>query len=218
MIYICFLFLASCPANAQLTRDPEAEKILDRLSAQSQRDYPLEIKFEYVYESLIDQETRTETGTLMLDGDRFRLRIAESDVYCDGSTMWNHMTTAGEVYISDAEDSQGDDAFFISAPGKLFTFYREGFKYQLKSEREFEGKLCHQIYLYPESLEKNYHTIKLLIGTADLRLASAEAVGKHGVNHRVMIRDYKRKARVNGSTFVFDPVKFPGLEVIDTRL
>ena len=47
---------------------------------------------------------------------------------------------AGEVYLSDAEDSQADDGFFISNPGEFFTFYQDGFKYQLKGEIEYDDQ------------------------------------------------------------------------------
>jgi len=217
IICICALFLLCLPSEGQLTRDAEAAKILDRLSARSKSDYPVQIAFEYVYESLIEKETVKETGSLVLDGDKFRLKIGEADVYCDGMTMWNHLSMAGEVYISDAEDSQGQDEFFISAPGNLFTFYQEGFKYELKGELEYQGNKYYSIYLYPENPEKNYHTIKLLISTDNLYLYSAEAIGKHGVNHSVIIKEYRRKVKTDDNNFVFDTNKFPDLEIIDTR-
>ena len=209
--------LMSISAWGQLQQDPEAKKILDRLSSKSQGDYPLQISFEYVYESLIDKETRTETGSLILQGKRFRLKFGEADVYCDGETLWNHLTMAGEVYISDAQEASNEDEFFLSSPGNLFTFYQEGFNYQLKDEVEIQGAKYYHIYLYPMSLEKSYHTIKLLISSSDLTLYSAEALGKHGVNHTVYIQDYKRKVSTSENTFTFRPENYPDLESIDTR-
>ena len=204
-------------ASGQLQQDPEAKKILDRLSSKSQGDYPLQISFEYVYESLIDKETHSETGSLILEGKRFRLRLGEADVYCDGQTLWNHLTMAGEVYISDAREASSEDDFFLSSPGDLFTFYQEGFNYQLKDKVEIQGRYYYHIYLYPVNPEKPYHTVKLLINESALTLYSAQAMGKHGVNHTVNIREYKRKVSTNENTFVFRPENFPGLEIIDTR-
>jgi anthranilate phosphoribosyltransferase len=48
-------------------------------------------------------------------------------------------------------------------------------------------------------------------------LYSAEALGKHGVNHTVNIKEYKRKVSTTENTFVFRPENFPDLEIVDTR-
>ena len=217
ILFITATLLICISATGQLQKDPEAKKILDRLSSKSLKDYPLQIKFEYVYESHIDKETHSETGSLIVQGERFRLRIGEADVYCDGITLWNHLTMAGEVYISDVEETRGEDDFFISSPGDLFSFYQEGFKYQLKEEVEYQGMQYYHIYLYPENLERPYHTIKLLISTTDQSLYSAVALGKQGVNHKVTIKEYSRKVKTDDNTFVFRPDKYPDLEMIDTR-
>jgi hypothetical protein len=124
---------------------------------------------------------------------------------------------AGEVYLSDAEDSQADDDFFISNPGEFFTFYQDGFKYQLKGEIEYGGQKYYEIDLYPADLNRNYHTIKLLISASDFGLYSAEALGKNGVNHTVIILEYMRKVKTDENTFVFKPGDHPDIEIIDTR-
>lgn len=216
-LHTLVLTLVFMSAGAQLTKDPEAGKILDRFSAEGIGDYPVEIGFDYVYESLIEQETHMQTGSVILQDDRFRLRFGESEVYCDGTTLWNHLEGIGEVYISDAANAGGETEFFISSPRALFTFYKEGFKYQLKGEVEKDGKAYHMIYLYPEDPEQRYHTIKLLIGIRDYRLYSAEAIGKHGVNHTVVIREYRPRISTTADTFLFNPAGHPGVEVVDTR-
>ena len=216
-LYISLALLICVSVNAQLQQDPEARKILDRLSAKAQGDYPLQISFEYVYESLIDKETHNERGSLILNKDQFRLRFGEADVFCDGTTVWNHLTMAGEVYLSDAEDARAEDEFFISNPGDFYSFYQEGFNYQLKGEIENQNQQYYEIDLYPIDLNRSYHTIKLLISSDDISLYSAKALGKHGVNHTVIVREYTRKVKTDENTFVFGPDKHPGIEIIDTR-
>lgn len=199
-------------------KDPEAKKILDRISVQSRADYPIRVSFEYIYEDLMNKQTSTESGTLILEEKKFRLSIGESIVYCDGITLWNHLGSANEVYLSDAEEVGGDDEFFISNPSDLFTFYQEGFKYRLSGEIEYKGRTYVEIDIFPEDLDKNYHTVKLLIHKKEHRLYSAEAFGKHGANHTIILTDYRRKVETDDRTFIFDPEEHPGVEVVDTRL
>ena len=215
-LYIPLLLFVSLSVSAQLQQDPEAGKILDRFSSMALGDYPLQIGFDYVYESLIDKETHIETGSLILNKDQFRLRFGESDVYCNGNTIWNFLPMAGEVYLSNAEDALAGE-FFISNPGAIFTFYQNGYKYQLKGEIEYDNQKYYEINLYPADLNGDYHTIKLLISMDDLHLYSAEAFGKHGVNHTVIIRNYQRKVSTDENTFVFSADDHPDIEMIDTR-
>jgi outer membrane lipoprotein carrier protein len=214
-LFIFIMILVSQGMYSQ--KDPEAKKILDKVSARSQRDYPIQVSFEYIYEDLMDKQTTTQKGTLILEENRFKLQVGETTVYSDGKTVWNHLTSANEVYVSDAEDGSSSEDFFISDPSDLFTFYNEGFKYSLKGEIEHNKQTLNEIDIFPEDLDKNYHTVKLLIDKKDLRMYSAQAYGKHGANHTVILKDYKARIKTDDKTFVFDPADHPGVEVVDTR-
>lgn len=214
-VYIVLLAFVFTGAYSQ--KDPRARKILDRVSEQSLNDYPIQVSFEYVYEDLMDKSRTTQKGSLIIEENKFRLSVGESVIYSDGITVWNHLTEANEVYISDAEESSASDEFFINDPSDLFTFYQEGFKYRLTGEVEYMGKEYFEIDIFPEELDKNYHTVKLLVHKKDHRIYSAEAFGKGGANHSVILSGYTRKFKTDGKTFVFDPEAHPGVEVVDTR-
>jgi len=219
-IVLSLVIVQLLPAQQDLTmagQDPAARKILDKLASQAQEDYPVKVSFDYTYESLPENQHNTESGTLVLQQDKFRLSVGESDVFCDGKTVWNHMESVNEVYISDPEENNADDEFFLSNPSDLFTFYQEGFKYRLTRELSYEGNDCYEIDLFPNDLNKSYHTIKLLISKKDHRLLSAQALGKQGDNHTVMLKKYQKKVSVTESTFVFNTSSHPGVEVVDTR-
>lgn len=203
--------------GAYSQKDPEARKILDKVSARSRADYPIQVSFEYIYEDLMDKQSTTQTGTLIIEEKKFRLSVGEAVVYSDGITVWNHLTSAQEVYISDAEDGGATNDFFITDPSELFTFYQEGFKYKLTGELDHNGQTYTEIDIFPENLDKNYHTVKLLVNKKNYNIYSAQAYGKQGVNHTVILTDYKKKINTNSKTFVFDPAEHPGLEIVDTR-
>jgi outer membrane lipoprotein-sorting protein len=215
--FLILLAAVLIPQGMNAQKDPEAQKVLDRISSRSRADFPLKVSFEYIYRDLVEKQTGSQRGTLILEEDKYRLSLGESTVYCDGTTVWNYLSSANEVYISDAAGGEQADDFFISDPSDLFTFYQEGFKYRLSGEIEHEGRVLSEISIYPEDLDKDYHTVKLLVHEKDSRIYSAEAYGKHGMNHTVILTDYLRKVRTDEKTFVFDPADYPGVEVVDTR-
>ena len=219
-IVLSLVIVQLLPAQQDLSmagQDPAARKILDKLASQAQADYPVKVSFDYTYESLPENQHNTESGTLVLQQDKFRLSVSETDVFCDGKTVWNHMESVNEVYISDPEENNADDEFFLSNPSDLFTFYKEDFKYRLTRELSYEGNDCYEIDLFPNDLNKSYHTIKLLISKKDHRLLSAQALGKQGDNHTVMLKNYQKKVSVTEGTFIFIPSSHPGVEIVDTR-
>lgn len=227
MIMRKFVFLALSLVLSQLLpaqqepsmtgKDPAALKILDQLASQAQTDYPVKVSFDYTFESLPENQHNTESGTLILQHDKFRLSVGESEVYCDGKTMWNHMESVNEVYISDPEENNANDEFFLSNPSDLFTFYQKDFKYRLTRELSYEGNDYYEIDLFPNDLNKPFHTIKLLISKRGNRLYSAQTLGKQGDNHTVKLKNYQKKVSLTEGTFVFDPSLYPGVELVDTR-
>lgn len=217
-VFLILVMILTVIINVFSQHDPAAKKILDKFTQKALSHYPVEIHFQYVYESVIENETTIEEGKLILNNNKFRLSIGESEVYCNGNILWNHLVTAEEVYISNPEETLEGDEFFISNPSQLFTFYNQNFKYRLTRETEYNGTSYYEVDLFPDDLNKSYHTIKLIINKANYQLYSVETKGKHGVNHIITIQNYKPGIKIREDIFSFDPADHPGIEIIDTRL
>jgi len=217
ILNILFLLWISCPGLIG-QQDPAAEKVLDKFAQKAESSFPVKIKFDYVYESLPDNESYSESGILILDGNKYYLSFGESEIYCDGETLWNHVVSADEVYISNPENSTPGNEFIISNPENLFSFYEDDFKYRLTGEIEYQGEKYYQIDLFPKDANKNYHTVTMLIFQDDYRLYSIETLGKQGINHTITITGYLTKYKTTEDMFRFDPSKHPDIEIVDTRL
>lgn len=216
LFIVCYMSVCYSWVTAQ--QDQAAKQILDKFAQKAQSAFPIKIGFEYTYESVIDNETYSDSGELIIAGNKYYLMIGESEIFCDGKTLWNHVVSASEVYISDAENVPANDDFFLSNPENLFSFYDNDFKYRLTADIEYMGETYHHIDLFPKDLNKSYHTITLLIHQNNYQLYSVETRGKQGINHTITISEYSLKYKVPKNQFQFDPAEYPGIEVIDTRL
>lgn len=199
-------------------QDPAAKEILDKFTRKAESDFPVRIEFEYTYESLIDNETFTDSGELVINGNQYRLIFRDSEIISNGSVMWNYLKSEDEIYISDPASLPEGDEFFLGNPEKLFSFYNTDFKYRLTGEFNQLGTDYYQVDLFPFDLNKSYHTITLLIQQDNYHLYSLGTRGKQGVNHSIRITNYQAKYKTTGETFNFDPSRYPQTEVIDTRL
>jgi outer membrane lipoprotein carrier protein len=216
--YVILVVLISSLLTVSGQQDPEAKKILDEFTRKAQDSYPIRIEFHISSESLMDQSTWNETGELILDNARYFLELEDSRIYCDGSTLWHHVVSAEEVYISDPENTGSEEDLLLGKPQDLFTFYERDFKFRYTAEVEIQGIKYHHIDLFPKDLNKHYHTITLIINQSDYQLYSIQTKGKDGLIQTIQIQDYQNKVKTTEDTFRFDATKHPEVEEIDTRL
>lgn len=217
LFFLIFAAASVCtPGFSQ--QDPAAKEVLEKFTRKAESDYPVRIEFEYTYESLVDNESFTDTGDLVLNGSQYRLIFRDSEVYCDGESMWTYIASEDEVYISDPSASSESDEFFLSNPEKLFSFYDNNFKYRLTGELSYSDINYYQVDLFPVDLNKSFHTITLLIRKDNYRLYSIGTKGKQGINHTFKIKSYQPRYKITPGTFRFDPSQYLEIEVIDTRI
>ena len=210
------LFITFLQASGQ--QDPEAKKILDEFTRKAQASYPVRIEFQISSESLMDQSSWSKEGTLILDNTKYFLHLEDSRIYCDGITMWHHVVSAEEVYISDPGNTGSEEDLFMGKPQDLFTFYERDFKFRYTDVVEFEGKKYHHIDLFPKDLNEQYHTITLIIGQSDHQLFSIQTKGKAGLIQTIRINSYEKQVKTTVDTFQFNASQHPDVEEIDTRL
>ncbi len=197
-------------------KDPEAKKILDRISRQNKAYPSIRATFTYHFRNAQTGEESTNDGVITMKGKKYKLDFMKNEVYCDGVTAWNYMPGVKEVNVTQAEQNKKD--FFISNPLELFNIYEADYKYRLVGELDVNGKPAYEIDLYPYDLNRPYHRVRLLVEKSNLHILRAEVAGKNGDNYDITLHTFQTDQKVDDSFFVFDPKKHPGVEVIDLRM
>lgn len=193
-------------------QDPQAKEILDAMGEKTEKYQTIHAAFSI---TSIDQQNNTESvrdGELYVKKEKYRLNFLETESYFNGKTLWSYIPDAGEVSITEPDPS---DNFFFSNPARLFTGYEKDYKY-LYLGKDPETK-CHEIDLVPIELNRDYFKIKLLIDPASLQIKSAHYFGKEGNHYLLEITSFDTSKNLPDPFFVFDPSKYPGIEVIDMR-
>jgi outer membrane lipoprotein carrier protein len=209
ILFILFLGLTSVYAQ----KDPKAKGILDKVSAQN-RLYKT-IQADFVVKGLNKQtkDKSVHKGSLVMKGKRYKLSFMDSEMYCDGKTLWNYIPASKEVTIN--RPSKNDDDF-LSNPSGIFTFYEKNYKFKFIREGSDKGKDFYEIDLYP-MLQKSYFRVKLHIEKSTLQIYSIQVDSKDGSQVIVQISKFITNVDVPESNFIFEKSHFPGVEVIDMR-
>ncbi len=209
-IFILIGIIAGHVAIAQY--DPKALEILDAMS----KKYKAIPSFEVAFTQALTNESagvkEEIKAKFTVKGEKYKLELAEQQVYNNGTTVWTYLPSSKEVNV-DNFDPKSEDL----TPSKMFDMYKKGFKYLLLGEKNEGGVLCDEVDLVPEKKDAQYFKIKMMISKKDKSVQSWTMFDRTGNRYKNTITKFVPNSKVDDSFFTFDPKKFPGVEVIDLR-
>ena len=201
-----FTLVISQLAFAQF--DPEAKKVLDRMSAKY-RNVPA---FSAGFEQTLRNETagidEAMSGAIMVKGDKYILDIAGQKIFNNGSDVWSYNEEFSEVTVSPYEEEEQEISL-----NNIWDIYQEGFKYILLASNDNGNQV---IDLDPVNRDKSYFKIRMMIGQ-DFSLNSFIVFENGGNRYQYTIKDFKEKPDLSDDAFTFNAADYPGVEVIDFR-
>lgn len=212
-IYLLAIFgIATLFVSAQ-TNDPDAKKILDRVSTKFKSFKTVQATFTYKVESSAGKTLSSKKGTVTMKGNQYRVSFSGQEIFCDGSTVWNYDKSAKEVTISKLDQSSGS-----LTPQKIFSdFYDKDFLYKLNGEKTQSGKTLQEIEMTPKDKSKNFHKVYVLIDKKANTIYSTKVLENTNDSYSYTVTTMKTNLAVADNMFVFDKSKYPGVEEIDNR-
>ena len=215
-----FLVVAVFTGNlmAQATRgvgksDPEAKKVLDAVSAKFKTFKSVKALFTLKIENAAGKVQGTKTGTVLMKGMKYRVSITGQDIFCDGATIWTYDMAAKEVQVATLDNSSGS-----ITPQKLFTnFYDKDFLFLLNEDVKRNGKTYQVVELTPIDKTKPFFKVILEVDKATKVIMSTRVFEKNGNRYLYAINNMATSTVITDDNFVFNPKKYPGVEVIDLR-
>ena len=155
-------------------------------------------------------DVTTMSGSAIISGDKYRLKLDDYNIWTDGNNVWNYLPDVNEVTITEADP---DDDSFITKPSLLFTLYEEGYKIRLVEQTADEWV----IDLYPEEITSDLIRIRLKIGKTLYDLNGAEYKTKDGITMTLIADKYDLTFKPAADFFTFNPADYKGIDVIDMR-
>ncbi len=202
-------------SQIELTKDPEAKKILDAVSKKIESYNSLRIKFDYLIENKQNNFKQTHKGYAFLQGEKYKIIIPTIEIFSDGNNVWTYSKESNEITITKVVNDEES----IYNPAKLFNLYKNGYKYLLIGEEKIENIKYSVIDLFPENLSESlYSKIRIKIKKATNEIFVIETYGKSGLNNYLTIKENKPNIKVTEQMFNFDKTKYPDdIEIIDMR-
>ena len=192
--------LALLPFCIKAQTDAKAAEVLDKTLAEWAESSGIRADFE-----------GTESGFLLLKGEKFYLSNGNIQSWYDGKTQWSYVGETDEVNISHPtpEELQGINPYYILMK------YKTDFNYIYKGAQTRNGVKGHTIVLTPKH-SNNRELIKVFISQDHQPLAIK--VEKNGQTiSEINVTSYKTNQKLADGIFRFNKTLYPNAEVIDLR-
>ena len=189
--------------------DPEAKKILDAVSAKFKTFKSVQAKFGLKIENSSNKVLGNKAGKVYMKGTKYRVSITGQEIFCDGSNVWTLDKAAKEVTINKLDPSNN-----TITPQKLFTnFYDKDFLYKLNGV----SKGVQEIELTPIDKSKPFYKVLVYVNQATKTIKSTKVFESAGNRYTYAVSGMNTSGAVADAMFLFDPKKYPGVEVVDLR-
>jgi outer membrane lipoprotein-sorting protein len=194
---------------AQAKKSPE--EILKEVSEKTKSYSTIKVAFTYNMDNPSAKVHESESGTLLVKGDKYRLDIAGQVVMCDAVNSWTYLPESNEVQINSVEEDED-----VITPTKLLTSYSEDYKSKLAGEATRNGKTHYVIELKPNTV-KSITGVELQIDKELMRIMRIALQDKSGNTFTYIVDKFETNVPAKDSDFTFNPGVYPGVEVIDMR-
>ncbi len=201
--FVFFYTLSFGQTNDAMVQDPGAEPYLEQLSKMFDPSKALQIEFKYEVETPEPPSKVSDYGSIIIKGEKYKLKTDDGEMYFDGKTLWVYNIEASEVYKSIPETESMDN--MLLAPFRLIKDYRNYYKYNLRDDISIAGSAYVQIELYPKDLKTSYSIMRLLINKKTGDLYSFSMQQKNGILYTIYSREVIKDVKIAESTFTWNP-------------
>jgi outer membrane lipoprotein-sorting protein len=206
---VVFLLLGGQFTFAQSKKS--SDDILKEVSAKTKAFSSIRISFTYNMDNASAKIHESESGTLMIKGDMYRLDISGQKVISDNKTVWTYIAESNEVQVNAVDNNEK-----VLTPTKLLTSYSEDYKSKLTGEITKDGRVQYVIELKPNA-DKSFTNVEMNVDKELYRITRIAIQDKSGNTFTYIVSKFEPNVTVKDSDFTFNEKDYPGVEVIDMR-
>ena len=202
-IITCIAFLFAAQA---VSAQNNAETFIRLLINQMKSHKNMEMTFNYQFSPDGKTLGESEKGHAWLQGEAYKVDMADQQTISDGTTIWTYFVDAEEVMVSNA--SEGTD----NTPLKVLTSLDESYVATLT---DIDAKCIATVELANPAGQ--YKRVSLKINTKKTELKGADIYFEDGNKLVIDVEEMKFDQELGDKFFTFDTKKHPNVDVIDMR-
>ena len=181
--------------------DAKAKKILDDVTANYNSKKNSYFKFAFG-SGVNGTVSKNEPGIYYTAGEKYKLKIMETEQIFDGSKIYNINTEDKEVTVAKPNESST-----MFSPINYLTSYRKDYNVTYSGKKTVDGVSADFITLTPVKAN-GLKSIYIFIDGAKKQMLKLEQHGNNKDIAVISIKEYKENQQLDANMFVFDKNKY----------
>lgn len=203
---IFFLSLSLSVMYSGIAQTSEAAiKLLDEVSETIAAFENLSFDFSYTLENRQENIKQETSGTVTVEGDRYKLMYLGAEQLFDGEKTYTVVPENEEITVSNPED--GED--FGINPSELLNFYKEGYDYQWDIKQNIFGRPIQFVKLIPSDENKEVSYLLLGVDVLKKTIYRLIEIGSNGTRTTLTLSNQLTNVSLAQDFFTFDVSRYP---------
>lgn len=192
------------------TRAQNPDDVLQRTQAKYASIDALRARFVQKTRSDFSDRSTRATGTLYLQGNKFRIETLGQTLVTDGATTWIYTPSENQVVVNDfVNDEQ------TLTPDELFYDYPERFDVASMEAVERDGETYYVMDLTAKQDDAVYQEAQAHVRARDAMITQMELTDTNGTTITFDLTDIQLNPSLNANLFTFDAPD--DAEIVDLR-
>lgn len=188
----------------------DADAVFDRLQKKYNSLQALRAEFTQTMTSSFSEEEARSSGTLVLQGDQYRVETGAQVLVANGSETYVYLPQQKQVIINDATE---DETAF--SPSEFLTRYDERFRVERVETETLGGAKHFKLTLAPRDPSSFFRQATLWLRDRDDIITRLEVLDVNETRMLFELKNVELNPRLERTTFIFEAPS--GVEVIDLR-
>ena len=202
-LYVYIVFLSFNLSTAQTSE--AAIKLLDDVSKNIASYNNLSFDFSYVLENRQEKIKQETSGSVTLEGDRYKLMYLGAEQLFDGEKTYTIIPENEEITINGAEE---DGGLGIN-PTELLNFYKEGYDYQWDIKQNIFGRPIQFVKLIPSDENKDISYLLLGVDILNKTIYRLIEIGSNSTRTTLTLSNQITNINLAEDFFKFDASRYP---------
>ncbi|TDN81569.1 outer membrane lipoprotein-sorting protein [Salegentibacter sp. 24] len=201
---LIFILLAILTISVQAQNSKNAENLLNEVSAKVKGYENMVIDFKYSLENKaanVNQETR---GDVSIKDEKYVLNLMGTTQMFDGKKIYTIIPENEEINISTYNEKEDNNI----TPSKMFSFYEEGYNYEMAAAKNVNGRNIQYVKLTPKDSDAEVKNILLGIDSQTKNIYNLIQTQENDTKITITVQSFKTDQELAQNLFTFEEDRY----------
>ena len=201
---LVFILVAVLSFNIQAQSPQNAGKLLNEVSSKVKTYDNMVIEFKYALENQAENVSQEARGDVSINGEKYVLNLMGTTQMFDGKKIYTIIPEDEEINISNYVEEDNNSI----TPSKMFSFYEEGYNYEMDIAQNVKGREIQYVKLTPKDSNAEIKNILLGIDKQTKHIYNLIQTQENGTKITITVKSFKTDQPLAKNLFTFDENRY----------